>query len=206
MMSSPRHTPLSMPSHVMKSPMPLPAFPLSPAASSIHRSSLSSIDEVVEATPTAEDQPYRIAHPELLPDPQSQRAYASYCMADFIMHRTLGTGSFGRVHLGTSISHLLRNFKSNSKPSEPVRSKHNARFYAIKVLAKEKVVRTKQVEHTKSERAMLDAVHHPFIVNLWGTFQDSTNLYMVMDFIAGGELFSLLRKSKVTPLFASCHA
>lgn len=89
----------------------------------------------------------------------------------------LGTGSFGRVHL--------------------VRSKHNSRFYAIKVLNKEKVVKMKQVEHTNSEREMLVRVRHPFLVNLWGTFQDVNNLYMVMDFVAGGELFSLLRKSQV---------
>ena len=89
----------------------------------------------------------------------------------------LGTGSFGRVHL--------------------VRSKHNGRFYAIKVLNKEKVVRMKQVEHTNSEREMLVRVRHPFLVNLWGTFHDVNNLYMVMDFVAGGELFSLLRKSQV---------
>jgi len=90
----------------------------------------------------------------------------------------LGTGSFGRVHL--------------------VRSKHNGRFYAIKVLNKEKVVRMKQVEHTNSEREMLVRVRHPFLVNLWGTFHDVNNLYMVMDFVAGGELFSLLRKSQVS--------
>ena len=35
------------------------------------------------------------------------------------------------------------------------------------------------------------------LITLWGTFQDSKNLYMVMDFIEGGELFSLLRKSQV---------
>jgi protein kinase A len=93
------------------------------------------------------------------------------------LHRRLGTGSFGRVHL--------------------VRSKHNGRFYAIKVLNKEKVVRMKQVEHTNSEREMLVRVRHPFLVNLWGTFHDVNNLYMVMDFVAGGELFSLLRKSQV---------
>jgi protein kinase A len=89
----------------------------------------------------------------------------------------LGTGSFGRVHL--------------------VRSKHNGRFYAVKVLNKEKVIKMKQVEHTNSEREMLVRVRHPFLVNLWGTFQDVNNLYMVMDFVAGGELFSLLRKSQV---------
>lgn len=56
----------------------------------------------------------------------------------------------------------------------------------------------KQVEHTNSEREMLERVRHPFLVNLWGTFKDSKNLYMVMDFVAGGELFSLLRKSQVS--------
>ena len=90
---------------------------------------------------------------------------------------SLGTGSFGRVHL--------------------VRSKHNGRFYAVKVLNKEKLIKMKQVEHTNSEREMLVRVRHPFLVNLWGTFQDVNNLYMVMDFVAGGELFSLLRKSQV---------
>ncbi|KAG9056824.1 camp-dependent protein kinase catalytic subunit [Serendipita sp. 407] len=102
-----------------------------------------------------------------------------YGLVDFVIHRTLGTGSFGRVHLA--------------------RSKHNMRYYAIKVLAKEKVYRMKQVEHTNSERAMLARVQHPFIVNLWGTFQDSLNLYMIMDFVPGGELFTLLRKSQRFP-------
>lgn len=100
-----------------------------------------------------------------------------------LMGFRLGTGSFGRVHL--------------------VRSKHNSRFYAIKVLNKEKVVKMKQVEHTNSEREMLVRVRHPFLVNLWGTFQDVNNLYMVMDFVAGGELFSLLRKSQVSTCIRS---
>lgn len=55
----------------------------------------------------------------------------------------------------------------------------------------------KQVSHTRNEQMMLQAVQHPFIINLWGTFQDSANLYMVMDFVPGGELFTLLRRSNV---------
>lgn len=101
-----------------------------------------------------------------------------YTLSDFDIKRTLGTGSFGRVHL--------------------VQSHHNQRFYAVKVLKKAQVVRMKQVEHTNDERKMLTKVKHPFLVTLWGTFQDSKNLYMVMDFIEGGELFSLLRKSQVS--------
>lgn len=103
------------------------------------------------------------------------RPKASYKLVDFVIHQTLGTGSFGRVHL--------------------VRSRYNHRFYAIKVLNKDKIVRTKQVEHTNNEKTLLEAVQHPFIVNLWGAFQDASNLYMVMDFVPGGELFTLLRRS-----------
>jgi protein kinase A len=101
-----------------------------------------------------------------------------YSLGDFDILRTLGTGSFGRVHL--------------------VQSKHNQRFYAIKVLKKAQVVKMKQVEHTNDERRMLSDVKHPFLITLWGTFQDWKNLYMVMDFVEGGELFSLLRKSGVS--------
>lgn len=100
-----------------------------------------------------------------------------YSLVDFEILRTLGTGSFGRVHL--------------------VQSRHNQRFYAVKVLKKAQVVKMKQVEHTNDERRMLGEVKNTFLITLWGTFQDAKNLYMVMDFVEGGELFSLLRKSGV---------
>ena len=58
----------------------------------------------------------------------------------------------------------------------------------------------KQVEHTNNEQRLLLAIQHPFIVNLWGRFQDAQNLYMVMDFVHGGELFTLLRRSRVCAL------
>ncbi|KAF2164720.1 hypothetical protein M409DRAFT_25113 [Zasmidium cellare ATCC 36951] len=102
-----------------------------------------------------------------------------YTLNDFTISRTLGTGSFGRVHL--------------------VQSKHNQRFYAVKVLKKAQVIKMKQVEHTNDERKMLQRCRHPFLITLWGTWQDAKNLYMVMDFIEGGELFSLLRKSQRFP-------
>jgi len=116
---------------------------------------------------------------ELPPALQVRKPKTSYRLSDFIIQRTLGTGSFGRVHL--------------------VRSKHNLRFYAVKVLNKEKIVRMKQVSHTRNEQNLLQAVQHPFIINLWGSFQDSRNLYMVMDFVPGGELFTLLRRSNRFP-------
>lgn len=108
---------------------------------------------------------------------QVRTTKGKYNLSDFDIQRTLGTGSFGRVHL--------------------VQSKHNQRYYAVKVLKKAQVVKMKQVEHTNDERKMLQEVKHPFLITLWGTFQDAKNIYMVMDFVEGGELFSLLRKSQV---------
>ena len=69
----------------------------------------------------------------------------------------------------------------------------------MKVLKKEIVVRLKQVEHTNDERLMLSIVTHPFIIRMWGTFQDAQQIFMIMDYIEGGELFSLLRKSQRFP-------
>ncbi|CAO3613710.1 unnamed protein product [Cunninghamella blakesleeana] len=100
-------------------------------------------------------------------------------LTDFHMLRTLGTGSFGRVHL--------------------VQSCVNRRYYAIKVLKKTEVVRLKQVEHTNNEKHILESVAHPFLVNMWGTFQDTINLYMVLDYVCGGEMFSILRRSQRFP-------
>ncbi|KAG0171243.1 camp-dependent protein kinase catalytic subunit [Apophysomyces sp. BC1034] len=97
-------------------------------------------------------------------------------LQDFRLQRTLGTGSFGRVHLA--------------------QSKYNDRYYAVKVLKKSEIVRMKQVEHTRNERSVLMSIEHPFIVNLWATFTDCSHIYMVMDFVPGGELFSYLRRVK----------
>ena len=86
-----------------------------------------------------------------------------------------------------------------------MQSTHNQCFYAIKVLNKEKIVKLKQVEHTNNERELLMSCKHDFLINLWGTFQDRSNLFMVMDFVAGGELFTLIRKSVVGPTFPGHH-
>src|SRR5712672_176758 len=167
---------------------PIPGLPL-PVPHIEHRGSFSTQrtsesskrgESVDETRPVDDSFPYQ------------RRTKGTYRLSDFYFQRTLGTGSFGRVHLG----------KPGFLPVTPtltmtVRSKHNLRFYAIKVLHKEKIVKSKQIDHTNNEQQMLLAVQHPFIINLWGSFQDSTNLYMVMDFVPGGELFTLLRRSNV---------
>ena len=96
-------------------------------------------------------------------------------LQDFNVGVTLGTGSFGRVRFATD--------------------KETGQCYAVKILKKIEVVRLEQVEHINSEKTILEALDHPYIVKLSGTFQDQLNLYMVLEYIVGGEFFTHLRKS-----------
>uniref|UniRef100_A0A2C9K7T9 cAMP-dependent protein kinase n=1 Tax=Biomphalaria glabrata TaxID=6526 RepID=A0A2C9K7T9_BIOGL len=94
---------------------------------------------------------------------------------DFDRIKTLGTGSFGRV--------MLVQHKGENKS-----------FYAMKILDKQKVVKLKQVEHTLNEKKILQSINFPFLVKLEYAFKDNSNLYMVLEFVTGGEMFSHLRR------------
>ncbi|XP_046544764.1 cAMP-dependent protein kinase catalytic subunit alpha isoform X3 [Haliotis rubra] len=101
-------------------------------------------------------------------------AVANACLDDFDRIKTLGTGSFGRVML--------------------VQHKATRNYLAMKILDKQKVVKLKQVEHTLNEKKILNAIDFPFLVKLEYSFKDNTNLYMVLEFVSGGEMFSHLRR------------
>ncbi|XP_071043852.1 cAMP-dependent protein kinase catalytic subunit 1 isoform X11 [Parasteatoda tepidariorum] len=95
-------------------------------------------------------------------------------LEDFDRIKTLGTGSFGRVML--------------------VQHKSSKDYFAMKILDKQKVVKLKQVEHTLNEKKILQAVSFPFLVKLDYHFKDTSNLYMVLEYVPGGEMFSHLRR------------
>jgi serine/threonine protein kinase len=75
-----------------------------------------------------------------------------------------------------------------------VKKRDTGKIYAMKVLRKEAIIQRKQVTHTKSERNILQRIQHPFIVKLYFAFQTREKLYMVLDYINGGELFFHLKR------------
>jgi len=68
------------------------------------------------------------------------------------------------------------------------------RYYALKAIKKSDLVRLKQEKQILNEKIILKAVKHPFIVELYHTFQNVQYLFMTLEFVAGGDLFSYLRK------------
>jgi hypothetical protein len=112
-------------------------------------------------------------------DEQGQGVDSAAGIEDFELMAVLGRGGFGKVmqvvHKGTG------------------------KVYAMKVLRKNDLVKRKQVERTKTERSILAAAKHPYIVSLHYAFQTSQKLYMVMDFVQGGDFFTYLRREGRLP-------
>ncbi len=90
---------------------------------------------------------------------------------EFQLQRTVGTGSFGRVMI----------------------SQHGTQTLALKIMEKQTIVKLKQIEHTLSEKRILQAIKFPFLVNLVYSFKDNSHLYLALEFASGGEMFTHLR-------------
>jgi len=130
-----------------------------------------------------------------------EAASRSSRLSDFELILTLGVGFIGSVR-------LVR--LANSSGETP---------FALKVMSKRAVLKKEQVHHVLQEKQLLGQVDHPFIVNLLTVFQDDANLYMLMEYVNGGELFSAIRNGKrfnnegaqfyaaeVALALAHCHA
>jgi serum/glucocorticoid-regulated kinase 2 len=69
-------------------------------------------------------------------------------------------------------------------------------LYACKTLRKAALVKRNQLAHTSTERTILQNINCPFLVHLVFAFQTVDKLYMVLDYMGGGELFFWLKKDR----------
>ncbi|KAG8376182.1 hypothetical protein BUALT_Bualt09G0036600 [Buddleja alternifolia] len=91
---------------------------------------------------------------------------------DFELLTIIGRGAFGEVRL--------------------CREKMTGDIYAMKKLKKSDMLQKGQVEHVKAERNLLAEVASTYIVKLYCSFQDAEYLYLVMEYLPGGDLMTLL--------------
>ncbi|KAJ3067062.1 hypothetical protein HDU98_009716 [Podochytrium sp. JEL0797] len=93
--------------------------------------------------------------------------------SDFKKIKIIGKGAVGRVFL--------------------VRNKSNQRFYAMKVLNKSEMVRSKKIKRVLAEQEILMSLNHPFLATLYHSFQSEGYLYFIMEYCSGGEFFRTLQ-------------
>jgi len=93
---------------------------------------------------------------------------------DFEALKVIGKGAFGEVRL--------------------VQKCDTGHIYAMKVLRKVDMVEKEQVAHVRAERDILVEADHQWVVKMFFSFQDPVNLYLVMEFLPGGDLMTLLMK------------
>ncbi|KAG6035018.1 Cobalt uptake protein cot1 [Claviceps citrina] len=91
--------------------------------------------------------------------------------------KVIGKGAFGEVKL--------------------VRKRANNQVYAMKSLIKTEMLQRDQLAHVRSERDILAEVESPWVVKLFTTFQDAHFLYMLMEFLPGGDLMTMLIKYEI---------
>lgn len=104
--------------------------------------------------------------------PVSRKLIKNMKISDLTLHRIIGVGMFGRVWL--------------------VQHKKLSTVYALKVMDKQEIIEKKMTKGVTREKNVMSSVEHPFISNLVSTFQDTHSLFMLMDYVQGGELFGLI--------------
>ena len=108
-------------------------------------------------------------------------------LSDFVIHGTIGKGSFGEVYL--------------------VQKKSNQQYFAMKSLSKKQILKENLTRYALTERNVLSAISHPFIVKLRFAFQNSKTLFLIMDFLPGGDLGKYLqRQGRVSEMVARIYA
>ena len=95
------------------------------------------------------------------------------------LSRTLGSGAFSKVKLGTDV-------RDGSK-------------WAVKMIDKEQLAREHLEEQLKREIAIMKSLKHPHVVHLREVMQTANHIYMVLEVIVGGELFDKIVEAKKFP-------
>ncbi|EGR34651.1 protein kinase domain protein, partial [Ichthyophthirius multifiliis] len=109
-------------------------------------------------------------------------------LEDFIFYRSIGEGAFGEVFLVTFKEGVLY----QNQESQILK---NDKLYALKVLKKEMLKKTKMDKYIQAEKQIMQSFNHPFIAKLNLSFQNDTHLFILMDFFQGGDLGRILAEN-----------
>ena len=130
---------------------------------------IDAIKSVLPSVKSTAPAPAAAAASESTPDADGKPSLDNYDVL-----KVLGRGTYGKVQL--------------------VRSKLDGKVYAMKTMGKRLLEETEQIEQTIIEKDVLLMTRHPFLVSAHATFQTPQKIFMVLDYVPGGELFGRLKE------------
>ncbi|GAA5856132.1 hypothetical protein JCM8547_002996 [Rhodosporidiobolus lusitaniae] len=148
-----------------------------------------AVQEAIERNTRRTDLEKRLAQDQTLPDDRKARQLAQLGrtessflrlrrtrlgLDDFRTVKVIGKGAFGEVRL--------------------VQKVDTGKIYAMKSLKKAEMFKKDQLAHVRAERDVLAESNSPWVVQLYYSFQDSNYLYLLMEFLPGGDLMTMLIK------------
>jgi len=105
-------------------------------------------------------------------------------LKDFQLGECIGSGTFGFVRLVK-----LRHTEDGNPPP-----------MALKIMKKADLLALHQVEHVKAEKKLLEFVDSPFVITFLASFQDDRRVFLLTEYIHGGELYERLRREGRLPV------
>ena len=122
---------------------------------------------------------------------------------DFCLLYPIGRGGFGRVWK----VRLKRQY--NSKISDIRLQKNKSRIFAMKEMSKAKISLKKSIKSVANERKFLEKFQFNLLCNMYYAFQDDDTLYIIMDYLSGGDLrYMICRRNffteEETKFIAAC--
>ena len=108
--------------------------------------------------------------------PKTEKDSAEMTIGDYIIKKTIGSGTFSTVKLGV---HRITHKK-----------------VAIKILDKSKIESRDDLERIIREMQILIEMHNPFVIKVYKVYEDKNNFLIIMEYCEGGELFNYIVKKK----------
>ncbi|THH15506.1 hypothetical protein EW146_g4978 [Bondarzewia mesenterica] len=148
-----------------------------------------AVDAAIERNTRRVELERRLQADSLMPDERKQRHLLQHGkkestflrlrrtklgLDDFRTVKVIGKGAFGEVRL--------------------VQKTDTGKIYAMKTLKKEEMLKKDQLAHVRAERDVLAESNSPWVVQLYYSFQDPAYLYLIMEFLPGGDLMTMLIK------------
>ncbi|KDN42079.1 kinase-like protein [Tilletiaria anomala UBC 951] len=148
-----------------------------------------AVEQAIERTGRRVELEKRLAAAQDVPEDRKQRQLAQLGrresnflrlrrtrlgLEDFRTVKVIGKGAFGEVRL--------------------VQKADTGKIYAMKTLRKSEMFKKDQLAHVRAERDVLAESNSPWIVQLFYSFQDPQYLYLLMEFLPGGDLMTMLIK------------